>query len=71
MIKKLRVKFVAVAMLAMVLVLAALLTAINARSYAQVVEKADKTLAILEENDVKFPSRDPTEFEIVAKQYDG
>ena len=71
MIKKLRVKFVAVAMLAMVLVLAALLTAINARSYAQVVEKADKTLAILAENDGKFPSRDPNEFEIIAKQYDG
>ena len=71
MIKKLRVKFVAVAMLAMVLVLAALLTAINARSYAQVVGKADKTLAILAENDGKFPSRDPNEFEIIAKQYDG
>ena len=71
MIKKLRVKFVAVAMLAMVLVLAALLTAINARSYAQVVGKADKTLAILAENDGKFPSRDPNEMKLLPSNMTG
>lgn len=68
MIKKLRVKFITVAMLAVILVLGLLLTAINARSYAQMVEKADKTLAILADNGGKFPERDPNGIEMAEKE---
>lgn len=55
MIKKLRVKFVTVAMISVGMVLLLIMGTINILSYNRVVEYADMVLEILQENDGRFP----------------
>ena len=55
MIKKLRKKFIAAAMVAVFLVLLALIGAINVLNYRSLVADADATLRILAENNGSFP----------------
>ena len=55
MIKKLRIKFVAAAMLAITLVLVAAMGIITVRGYVQIINRADEIIDILQKNDGKFP----------------
>ena len=55
MIKKLRLKLIAVSMLAMFIVLATIITAINIINYNKAVSDADSILSVLEQNEGKFP----------------
>lgn len=57
MIKKLRVKFIAVAMISVMVVLSIILGTINVLNYRAVVEDAENTLKILADNDGKFPEQ--------------
>lgn len=57
MIKKLRVKFIAVAMISIMVVLTIILGTINVLNYRGVVEDADNILQILADNDGKFPEQ--------------
>ncbi|HBF86511.1 MAG TPA: hypothetical protein DDW54_02400, partial [Clostridiales bacterium] len=54
MFKKLRIKFIAAAMTAVILVLAAIMTAINAVNYYKIRDYADGVLNILVENGGEF-----------------
>ena len=56
MIKKLRIKVIAVAMVSVGLVLALIVGAINVLNYGRTVQYADQILAILEENNGRFPA---------------
>lgn len=58
MIKKLRIKFIAAAMLSLTLVLVVILGGVNLLSLQQVVRDADSVLAILSENRGDFPQRE-------------
>lgn len=55
MIKKLRIKFIAITMLSLFLVLTLILGTINVINYHDIVEDADQTLTILQENQGSFP----------------
>ena len=55
MIRKLRIKFVAAAMLSLLVVLAALMGSVNLVNYRSVVSDADAVLALLAENSGSFP----------------
>lgn len=55
MLKKLRIKFIIVSMIAMLFVLTAIISFINIRNYENINETADRTLEVLKENDGKFP----------------
>ena len=57
MIKKLRVKFITVAMISVMVVLSIILGTINVLNYRAVVDDADNTLKILADNDGKFPEQ--------------
>lgn len=58
MIKKLRIKFIALTMLSLFIVLAVILSAINIISYHEMVKDADEILVLLKINDGKFPMGD-------------
>lgn len=55
MIRKLRIKFIALTMLSLFLVLGLILGAINVINYHNIVEDADRTLQVLQENGGSFP----------------
>ena len=55
MLKKLRIKFIIVAMCATSLVLLSIITFINIHNYTDINRTADKTLELLKTNDGKFP----------------
>ena len=55
MIRKLRIKFVAAAMLSLFVVLAALMGSVNVLNYRSVVSDADQVLSLLAENGGSFP----------------
>lgn len=59
MIKKFRIRFIAVAMASIFVVLAVILGVMNVVNYRRVVREADNTLQILMENDGKFPEQQP------------
>lgn len=61
MIKKFRIRFIAVAMASIFVVLAVILGVMNVTNYRRVVREADNTLKILMENDGKFPEQEPGE----------
>lgn len=65
MLKKLRIKFIVIAMAAMTAVLAAVIGAVNIRSYVTLTETADRTLGMIADNGGTFPRTDvpgaPTE----------
>lgn len=56
MLKKLRVKFVLVSLLAIALVLGCVLGAVNLKSYTAIKNDADKLLDLLFENNGRFPT---------------
>lgn len=56
MLKKLRVKFILVSMLAIALVLVCVLGAVNLKSYIAIKDDADELLNILFENNGRFPT---------------
>lgn len=64
MIKKLRIKFIAVAMISLFTVLIIIMSAVNILNYRDIVSHADSTLEILEMNDGKFPMRGNKPFAI-------
>lgn len=53
--KRLRIKFIVVAMASVVVVLAGIVTAINVANYVNVCEQADAKLELLAQNDGQFP----------------
>lgn len=55
MLKKLRIKFIIVSMVATLLVLTAIISFINIRNYVNINETADRTLQVLKDNDGRFP----------------
>ncbi|MGN1052665.1 MAG: two-component sensor histidine kinase, partial [Candidatus Scatosoma sp.] len=55
MIKKLRIKFIIVAMLATAFVLFTIIAIINIRNYVNIVDTADQTLSFLVEGGGRFP----------------
>lgn len=55
MIKKLRMKFIALTMFSLLLVLLVIIGAINLLNYRRIVDNADSILAILSENNGVFP----------------
>ena len=55
MLKKLRIKFITIAMIAIFLSLTAIIVTINAVNYAAVVNSADEVVNFLIQNDGKFP----------------
>ena len=55
MIRRLRIKFVAAAMLSLLIVLAALMGSVNLLNYRSVVREADEVLSLLSENGGSFP----------------
>ncbi len=55
MIKKLRARFIWVAMLSVILVLGTIIAAINISNYSRVQESSDRIIAVLEENGGRFP----------------
>lgn len=57
MIKKFRIRFIAVAMASIFLVLSVILGVMNVVNYRRVVQEADNTLQILVENDGTFPEQ--------------
>ena len=58
MFKKLRLRFVALTMISLLLVLLVILGGINLVNHRNVVRQADDVLAVLAENDGTFPGRD-------------
>lgn len=59
MIKKFRIRFIAVAMASIFLVLSVILGVMNVVNYRRVVQEADNTLQILVDNDGTFPEDQP------------
>ncbi len=59
MIKKLRARFIWVAMLSVILVLGTIIAAINIMNYSRVQESSDRIIAVLEENGGQFPMEFP------------
>ncbi len=59
MIKKLRARFIWVAMLSVILVLGTIIAAINITNYSRVQESSDRVIAVLEENGGRFPLEFP------------
>ncbi len=58
MLKKLRIKFIVVTMVATALVLIVIIGGINVNNYVKITKDADRTLEILADNDGQFPMRD-------------
>ncbi len=58
MIKKLRSKFILAAMLSLFAVLAVIVSTVNVFNYRSIVNDADSTLYLLEQNEGKFPVKD-------------
>ena len=70
MIKKLRVKLVAVAMLSLLLVLSVIMVWLNVENYHAVVTRADSVLTMLRDHNGLFPSnRDSTDREQITRRY--
>ena len=70
MIRKLQRKFIAIAMLSVVLVLSLMIGAINVTNYRTMVKEADDTLLLLAFNDGKFPVQFEGEKPDSAKKHD-
>ena len=62
MIKTLRLKFIAVSMISIMIVLSIIVAVINISSYHNIQVKADHVLNILLENDAKFPIENRSEY---------
>ena len=71
MIRNLRKKFILVAMLSTLVVLAALMGVVNISNYKEVLDRADEMTTLLEKNDGKFPEELKTDGEEVPQKPDG
>lgn len=69
MIKKLRIKFIALSMLSLFAVLVIIIGTINILNYKNIVDEADNTLMLLKLNDGKFPIRNNKHQEQIEQQY--
>lgn len=58
MIKRLRIRFIVVSMLSLLLVLLLIMGTVNLLNYRKVVQEADETLLILQENGGIFPKKE-------------
>lgn len=58
MIRKLRIKFILLSMFSLLLVLMVIMGTVSVLNYRKIVANADSTLAILRENDGRFPKPD-------------
>ena len=59
MLKKLRIKFILITMVSVIIILAAIMLAVNTANYAKVTEAADELLNILAAGGGKFPDKQP------------
>lgn len=64
MVRKIRTKFIKIALLSSVLVLFGLITIINIINYSSIMKEADETLSILVSNDGDFPDIHPVKPEV-------
>ena len=71
MIRNLRKKFILVAMLSTLVVLAAIMGVVNISNYKEVLDRADEMTTLLEKNDGKFPEEPKTDGEEVPQKPDG
>ena len=71
MIRNLRKKFILVAMLSTLVVLAAIMGVINISNYKEVLDRADEMITLLEKHDGKFPEEPKTDGEKVPQKPDG
>ena len=71
MIRNLRKKFILVAMLSTLVVLAAIMGVVNISNYKEVLDRADEMTTLLEKNDGKFPEEPKTNGEEVPQKPDG
>ncbi len=58
MIKRLRIKFIVLSMFSLMLVLTVIMGTVSALNYWNIVSRADVTLAILRDNNGRFPKPD-------------
>lgn len=61
MIKKIRTEFILASMMSLLIVLAAIISAVNILNYRTIVNEADNTLSLLDSNDGKFPIREESD----------
>ena len=71
MIQNLRKKFILVAMLSTLVVLAAIMGVVNISNYKEVLDRADEMTTLLEKNDGKFPEEPKADGEEVPQKPDG
>ena len=71
MIQNLRKKFILVAMLSTLVVLAAIMGVVNISNYKEVLDRADEMTTLLEKNGGKFPEEPKTDGEEVPQKPDG
>ena len=71
MIRNLRKKFILVAMLSTLVVLAAIMGVVNISNYKEVLDRADEMTTLLEKNNGKFPEEPKTDGEEVPQKPDG
>ena len=71
MIRNLRKKFILVAMLSTLVVLAAIMGVVNISNYKEVLDRADEMTTLLEKNDGKFPEEQKADGEEVPQKPDG
>ena len=71
MIRKLRQRFILVAMLSVFVVLAVIMGSINILNYRKIVSDADHVTEILVENDGSFPRMEPPEKQGIPKESSG
>ena len=71
MIRNLRKKFILVAMLSTLVVLAAIMGVVNISNYKEVLDRADEMTTLLEKNGGKFPEEPKTDGEEVPQKPDG
>ena len=70
MIRNLRIRFIRIAMFAVILVLFLIIGAINILNYQNVVNSADSLLEILSTNDSRFPGMDPYRQDPPLREYE-
>ena len=68
MIRNLRKKFILVAMLSTLVVLAAIMGVVNISNYKEVLDRADEMTTLLEKNDGKFPEEPKADGEEVPQK---
>lgn len=68
MIKKLRLKFICIAMFSVIIVLILIIGGININNYRAITQKADETLNILKDNNGHYPPKIPGKHEFTTPE---